>query len=434
MNKEIEFWKRLKCYNDIDRELFLSEKWQVKNTIKNRIELINFLRQELSQEIIDDFTMSLSKNPMQIKISPYILSLIDWDNFHADPIRKQFIPLFSEYKKDHPALRLDSLSESQDSPVNGIIHRYPNKVLFLSNHSCPVYCRFCTRSYMVGENTSSVTKSHNVAMPNKWDDAINYIKKNNEIEDVVVSGGDVYTLPAKHLSLLLTALLNIQSVKRIRIATKSLAVLPTKFLASDSWARAIIDANSLALKKRKQFSIQTHFNHANEITWITKMAADFLFDNGIKVRNQTVLMKGVNDSFHSLKNLMDSLVDINIEPYYIYMHDLVPGSEFFRTSLKSALELEELLRGSTSGYNIPNFVVDLPGGGGKRNIWSFRHYDLNSGISVYRSPIIDQNKFYFYFDPISQDNKNVADMKVFSQDSLDFIVNNIKSKIFEELR
>ncbi|HHH1742705.1 TPA: KamA family radical SAM protein [Yersinia enterocolitica] len=434
MNNEIEFWKKLKCYNDIDRELFLSEKWQVKNTIKNKVELTKFLRQELSQEVIDDFTMSLSKNPMQIKISPYILSLIDWDNFHEDPIRKQFIPLCSEYRKDHPALKLDSLSESKDSPVKGIIHRYPNKVLFLSNHSCPVYCRFCTRSYMVGENTSSVIKNHNVAMPDTWNDAISYIKKNNQIEDVVVSGGDVYTLPAKHLSLLLTELLNIQTVKRIRIATKSLAVLPTKFLASDNWARAIIEANKLALKKRKQFSIQTHFNHANEITWITKMAADFLFDNGVKVRNQTVLMRSVNDNFHCLKNLMNSLVNINIEPYYIYMHDLVPGSEFFRTSLKSALELEELLRGSTSGYNIPNFVVDLPGGGGKRNIWSFRHYDLESGISVYRSPIIDKNKSYFYFDPISRDKDYVTDMKKFSQDNLNLIANNIKCKIFEELR
>ncbi|MFT3604022.1 hypothetical protein ACMWDG_26935, partial [Klebsiella pneumoniae] len=171
MSNEVEFWKRLKCYSGIDYNTFLSEKWQLKNTIKNRDELLEFLRQELPQEIIDDFTLSLSKNPMQIKLSPYILSLIDWDNFHEDPIRKQFIPLFSEYKKDHPALRLDSLNESDDSPVQGIIHRYPNKVLFLSNHSCPVYCRFCTRSYMVGESTASVSKSHNVAMPNNWHDA-----------------------------------------------------------------------------------------------------------------------------------------------------------------------------------------------------------------------------------------------------------------------
>ena len=434
MSNEVEFWKRLKCYSGIDCETFLSEKWQLKNTIKNRDNLLEFLRQELPQEIIDDFTLSLSKNPMQIKLSPYILSLIDWDNFHEDPIRKQFIPLFSEYKKDHPALRLDSLNESDDSPVQGIIHRYPNKVLFLSNHSCPVYCRFCTRSYMVGESTASVSKSHNVPMPNNWHDAINYIINNENIEDVVVSGGDVYTLPAKHLKTLLTELLNIQSVKRVRIATKSLAVLPTKFLSSDGWASAIIDANTLALKKRKQFSIQTHFNHANEITWITKKAADLLFDHGIKVRNQTVLMKNINDSFQSLKDLMDSLVNINIEPYYIYMHDLVPGSEFFRTTLKSALELEELLRGSTSGYNIPNFVVDLPGGGGKRNVWSYRHYDIESGISIFRSPVIDKNKFYFYFDPIAQGKESDVNMENFDQANLDAIIEKIKNKKFEELR
>ncbi|OCA54744.1 KamA family radical SAM protein [Photorhabdus namnaonensis] len=434
MSNETEFWKSLKCYRGIDRETFLSEKWQVKNTIKNREDLVFFLRQELPQEVIDDFTLSLSKNPMQIKISPYVLSLINWNKFHDDPIRKQFIPLFSEYKKDHPALRLDSLNECDDSPVQGIIHRYPNKVLFLSNHSCPVYCRFCTRSYMVGESTASITKHRNVAMPKNWHDAIDYIMMNKNIEDVVVSGGDAYTLPAKHLKMLLTELLNIQSIKRLRIATKSLSVLPTKFLADDDWTSAIIDANNLALKKRKQFSIQTHFNHANEITWITKRAADFLFDHGIKIRNQTVLMKDINDSFDKLKNLMDSLVNINIEPYYIYMHDLVPGSEFFRTTLKSALELEELLRGSTSGYNIPNFVVDLPGGGGKRNIWSYRHYDTKSGISIFRSPVIDKNKFYFYFDPIVQNEEKTIDVEAFSQANLDIIVEKIKHKKIEELR
>lgn len=426
MDKNEEFWKKLNSYHLIDKETFTSEKWQVRNTLKNKEGLCAFLQKEASAEVAENFALSLAKNPMQIRVSPYVLSLIDWHNLYNDPVRKQFIPLSSEFKKDHPALRLDSLSENSDSPVRGIIHRYPDKVLFLSNHSCPVYCRFCTRSYLVGESTKLVNKIHNIAVPNNWKEAIGYIQSHPEIKDVVVSGGDAYTLPAKHLAALLTALLEIENIKRIRIATKTLTVLPTKFLAEDGWADAIIAANNLARQKRKQFSIQTHFNHANELTWLTKKAADLLFDHGVKVRNQTVLMKDINDNFCNMKNLLDALIQINIEPYYVYMHDLVPGCEFFRTSLKSALELEEMIRGWTSGYNIPNFVVDLPGGGGKRNIWSFRHYDRSTGISVFRSPVVDKNKFYFYFDPISEKMDNMHNRHLFSDEYLNIIINKLK--------
>lgn len=419
MDNGIEFWKKLDSYKDVDKKTFLSEKWQVRNSIKNKYDLDIFLRKFLNRDLVNDFMFSISKNPMQIKLSPYVLSLIDWDNFRNDPVRKQFIPLLSEHKKDHPALKLDSLDETHDSPVQGIVHRYPNKILFLSNHSCPVYCRFCTRSYMVGENTEAVNKTHNVAAPTDWNNAIRYILENPLIEDVLVSGGDVYTLPAKSLLILLTRLLEIPSVKRVRIATKSLAVLPTKFLASDGWLDAIITANQLALKKRKLFSIQTHFNHANEITWITKLAIDILFSNCIRIRNQTVLMKGINDDFNSMKNLLDSLISINVEPYYVYMHDLVPGSEFFRTSLAAALELEEQIRGSVSGYLMPTFVVDLPNGGGKRNIWSFRSYDIENGISIFRSPVINNDKIYYYFDPLPEKQDLKIDYKLFYQSDID---------------
>lgn len=428
---EDEFWKRVKRYRDTTRMDFLSEKWQLRNTLKKKEALYQFLQEEAPHEVADDFMMSWSRNPMQIKISPYILALINWKNCRADPVRKQFIPLLSEYQQDHPALRLDSLNESGSSPVQGIVHRYPNKVLFLSNHSCPVYCRFCTRSYLVGENTPTVIKHRNVAIPAVWAQALEYIAQHPQIEDVVVSGGDAYTLPAKHLQELLDALLVLPNIKRVRVATKALAVLPTKFFAEDNWVNALVEASRLACKQRKQFSIQTHFNHPNEITWVTAKAAHYLFDQGIKVRNQTVLLRGINDNYPVLKNLIDALIAINIEPYYVYMHDLVTGSEYFRTSLNSALVLEEKIRGCTSGYNLPDFVVDLPGGGGKRNIWSYRHYDTDTGISVFRAPVIDENKFYFYFDPLNEQGRE-GQSNHYDANSLKAIVRDMQQKSLGE--
>ncbi|PVZ13897.1 MULTISPECIES: KamA family radical SAM protein [unclassified Pseudomonas] len=399
MNEPL-FWQRLRQYRDVERSAFLCERWQLRNSLRSAERLYDFIRMEASQALADDFAASLAHNPMQVRLTPYVLALIDWQNAASDPLRRQFIPLASEYVPDHPALALDSLSEHRDSPVPGVVHRYPGKALLLATRSCPVYCRFCTRSYLVGGDTAAVTKAHEVATPNRWQQALTYIRDTPAIEDVVVSGGDAYNLPARHLWPLLEALLNIKHVRRVRVASKALAVLPCALLDECGWSSALIAAQQLAREQRKQFSLQTHFNHAREITWITRLAADALFDRGIRVRNQTVLLRGVNDEPQGLGALLEALVAINVEPYYVYLHDLVPGSETLRTPLSTAIRLEEALRGRTSGYEFPRFVVDLPGGGGKRHVCSFRHYDPGLGVSLFRAPAIDPERRYYHFDPL----------------------------------
>lgn len=397
---EPAFWQRLRQYREVERSAFLSECWQLRNSLRSPERLYDFICIEASQALADDFAASLANNPMQVRLTPYVLALIDWHNPSADPLRRQFIPLASEYVPDHPALALDCLSEHRDSPAPGVVHRYPNKALLLATRSCPVYCRFCTRSYLVGGDTVAVTKAHEAATPNRWQQALDYIRDTPAIEDVVVSGGDAYSLPARHLWSLLQALLEIDHVRRVRVASKVLAVLPCALLDEHGWSSALIAAQRLAREQRKQFSLHTHFNHAREITWVTRLAADALFDRGIKVRNQAVLLCGVNDTPQSLGKLLDVLMALNVEPYYVYLHDLVPGSETLRTPLSTAIGLEEALRGRTSGFDFPRFVVDLPGGGGKRHVCSFRHYDQGLGVSLFRAPAIDPGRRYYHFDPL----------------------------------
>jgi len=191
-----------------------------------------------------------------------------------------------------------------------------------------------------------------------------------------------------------------KNVRRMRYATKGLAVMPQKILTDDAWVDAITRVVELGRRLHKEVVIHTHFNHPSEITAITKAALDKLFERGITVRNQTVLQRGVNDDVATMLLLVKRLSYINVHPYYIYMHDLVKGVEDLRTTLASGLAIEKGIRGATAGFNTPLVVVDAPGGGGKRDAHSYEHYNRETGVSVYTSPSVHPGQTYFYFDPI----------------------------------
>ncbi|MCB9749579.1 MAG: KamA family radical SAM protein [Myxococcales bacterium] len=396
------FWQRIPAYKSVDEATFLDHRWQAKKSITQPKKLIEAVQDLVSEEFLADARAGFARAPMSVRVSPYLLSLVDWQNPYDDPIRRQFLPVRSHMLADHPKLDLDSLHEQADAPTEGLTHRYPDKVLFLALDTCPVYCRFCTRSYAVGINTEEVEKVSLKANRMRWDQAFAYIESRPEIEDVVISGGDVYQLRAEHLTDIGHRLLDIKHVRRMRFATKGPAVMPQKLLTDDAWVRALVEVVERGRRMCKEVVVHTHFTHPNEITAISKRAMDRLFQFGVIVRNQSVLQRGVNDSVAVMKHFIKKLSYMNVQPYYVYMHDLVKGAEDMRTTLAVALDLEKQIRGVTAGFNTPTFVVDAPGGGGKRDVHSFEHYNRETGVSVYRSPNVDPDAFYLYFDPIDQ--------------------------------
>lgn len=377
------------------------------------------------EEFLANVVEGMKTAPMAVRLTPHILSVINWVDPVNDPVRCQFIPLKSGLLPDHPKLMLDSLQETTGSPVPGLVHRYPDKALFLGKHRdgglfflffliflasaeqslatsvCPVYCRFCTRSYAVGANTESVTKTTMKPSKRRWETMFEYIEKTPAIQDIVVSGGDCYYLQPEHLQYIGERLLSIPNIKRFRLASKGLAVCPMRITdRSDGWTDSLVDLSNKGRQIGKQVALHTHFNHPAEITYATELAARYLFQQGVTVRNQTVLLKGVNDDLDTMSRLVRQLADLNVQPYYVYQGDMISGVEDLRTPLSTIVELEKKMRGTIAGFMMPAFVVDLPGGGGKRLANSYETYDRNSGLSTWRAPGVAGDKVFEYYDPV----------------------------------
>lgn len=394
------FWQSIPAYADIDEATFLDHHWQARRSVTRIEKLLDALSGLAAPEFLADAAGGFRRAPMSVRISPYLLSLIDWTRPYDDPLRKQFVPVESRLLADHPKLELDSLHEQADSPVPGLTHRYADKVLFLALDSCPVYCRFCTRSYAVGSDTETVEKVGLRVNAARWEQAFAYIASRPEVEDVVVSGGDVYQLRASQIHEIGERLLAIPQIRRIRFATKGPAVMPQKIITDTEWREALLGVVAHGRRRHKEVALHTHFNHPNEITYITERAMGLLSEQGVTMRNQCVLQRGVNDNVEVMTQLVKRLSHIQVQPYYVYLHDLVHGVEDLRTTLQTALDLEKHVRGVTAGFNTPTFVVDAPGGGGKRDIHAYEHYDRDTGISVYTSPSVKPGAFYCYFDPL----------------------------------
>jgi lysine 2,3-aminomutase len=398
--REGEFWRNVPAYRDVDEATFMDHVWQGRHSVKTPEELLETIKDLVPSPFFDDARKGFKHAPMAVRVSPYMIASIDWSNAYNDPIRRQFIPIASKLLPDHPRLTLDSLHEQEDSPVTGLTHRYVDKALFLPLNTCPVYCRFCTRSYAIGPDTEDVDKAHVANAPKNWRDAFAYIASRPELEDIVISGGDTYQLAPKSLQLIGDALLDIPHVRRMRFATKGPAVMPMKILTDTAWTDALTAVVERGRTLGKEVVLHTHFNNPNEISWITQRAMAVLFERGITVRNQTVLIRGVNDDVDTMTMLVKRLEYINVHPYYVYMHDLVKGVEDLRTSIQTAIDIEKHVRGATAGFNTPTFICDAPGGGGKRDVHSFEYYDRENGIAVYTAPSVKPGQYFLYFDPI----------------------------------
>jgi lysine 2,3-aminomutase len=388
-----------RLFRDVSPSSFLDHHWQDRNSVIRFQQLERLLDGVISQAALDEMGRGLSKVGMSLRITPYILSLIDWSAVESDPIRRQFLPMHFELEEDHPCLSVDSLSERETSPVPGLVHRYPTKVLFIATSVCPVYCQYCTRSYAVGQDTLALQKEH-VASARNWGPALDYIRDHPEIEDVVLSGGDVARLKPAVITRLGVALLEIPHIRRLRLATKSLCVEPMKILNDDAWFRAIVDLVEQGRRLFKDVCLHTHFNHPSEVTDLVEAGMRRLHSEGVHVRNQAVLLRGVNDDALTQIELMAELGRNNIHSYYVYTCDMVLGIEHFRVPLKTAQSLEKQVRGTTTGFNTPLYVVDAPGGGGKRDVHSAEFENAQLGIHGFRAPAIDPSRIYFYLDPL----------------------------------
>lgn len=384
----------------MDYQTFMDYKWQEKNAITTHKKLLKTIADLTSVEFLEDAKMGFQRAPMTTRITPYLLSLMDWKDPFNCPIRKQFLTLASHLKPDHPMMRFDSLNEQDDSPIKGLTHRYEDKVLFLALDTCPVYCRYCTRAYAVGGDTATAEKVSIKADQDRWADMFKYLRENKQIQDVVISGGDAFRLKAAQVTEIGEELLKIDHIRRFRFATKGISVMPMKIITDTAWTDAVVRISDKARSQYKEVCIHTHFNHVNEITQITQDAMNLLFSRGIKVRNQSVFQNSVNDTAETMIPLVKKLSYINVQPYYVYVHDLTAGTEDMRTTVKTAMDLEKRVRGTTAGFNTPTFVVDAPGGGGKRDVHSCEWYDIMTGISVWAAPSVKPGKKFLYFDPL----------------------------------
>lgn len=395
-----EFWRHLPAYRHIDTDTFLDHAWQSRNAVTHPNRLRDTLGDLVPDGFYRDVEEGLRRSPMSMRLSPYLIALINWSAPDLCPLRKQFVPVGQSLIEDHPKLGYDALHEQADAPVPGLTHRYPDKALFLPLDTCPVYCRFCTRSYSVGLDTAAVEKVALRVNQTRWRQAFAYIASRPELEDIVISGGDAYNLRPEHIEDIGFTLLDIPHIRRIRFATKGLAVIPQKILTHRAWLDALTRVADYGRRQRKEAAIHTHFNHPAEATWITREALGLLYDRGIVVRNQSVLLRGVNDDAATITTLIRRLGYLNVQPYYMYLCDMVKGMEDLRTSLAVAIWLEKQVRGATAGFHTPAFVCDTPGGGGKCSVHAYEVYHRDTGIAVFTAPEVKPGQLFLYYDPL----------------------------------
>lgn len=316
--------------------------WQLRNRITDVDELRKYIKLLPEEEAI----FAKEGFSFRMAITPYYLSLIDPENPN-DPIRMQAIPRIEESDIGVSDMA-DPLSEDEDAPVPGMTHRYPDRVLLLLTDQCAMYCRHCTRRRKAGEHDAPMPKEN-------VDQAIEYIRNHPEIRDVILSGGDPLTLGDERLDEILSKLSEIEHLDIVRLGSRTPVVLPMRFT----------DSLLNVLKKYPFVWLNTHYNHAQEISDEAADALARIAGAGVPLGNQSVLLKGVNDHPEVMKALVHKLVRNRVRPYYIYQCDLSEGITHFRTPISRGIEIIEALRGHTSGLCVPTFVVDAPGGGGK---------------------------------------------------------------------
>jgi len=408
-------WTRLPGYRGVTREQWESAQWQRAHTAKNLKEFKEALGDALDDELLEDIRRDQEERAtMSMLLPPQMINTMREDDLRSDPVRRYMAPALSEREKEwpsHPLSSRDSLHEADMWAVEGLTHRYPTKVLAELIPTCPQYCGHCTRMDLVGNDTLQVLKyKFETKQNDRWDLMLDYLRRTPQVRDVVVSGGDMANVPIKRLEGFVMSLLDIENVRDIRIATKGLMGLPQHFLQDD--VRAAFDRMGARANERGvDIAVHTHVNHANQVTPLVRDAAQMVLDAGFRdVRNQGVLLRGVNTTVNDLLELCFTLMDHGkILPYYFYMCDMIPNAEHWRTSVYEAQQLQFGLLGYMPGFATPRVVCDVPFVG-KRWVHMLKDYDHTRGISYwtknYRTGIEYDDpealtRQYHYYDPIS---------------------------------
>jgi lysine 2,3-aminomutase len=407
-------WRRLPGYRDITDQDWASAKWQRLHTVKN----LDGLRKVFGEHLPQDLAASIERDQseratMSMLIPPHMLNTMNEKDLWGDPIRHYMIPAFADRATEwtsHPFAQRDSLHEADMWAVEGLTHRYPTKVLAELLSTCPQYCGHCTRMDLVGNSVPQVIKHRfELKQKERYRAILEYLRATPSVRDVVVSGGDVANLPIAHLEEFVGAVIEIPNIRDIRLATKGLMGLPQHFLQDE----VLAGLERLALKAIEydvDLAVHTHVNHANSVTPTFARAVKKLHEMGFRdVRNQGVLMRGVNDSQPDLLDLSFALLDgAKVMPYYFYMCDMIPNSEHWRLSVHEAQELQHSIMGYLPGFATPRIVCDVPFVG-KRWVHQVESYDRVTGISYwtknYRTGIeyddVDAlGRTYEYYDPI----------------------------------
>lgn len=337
-------YQQIAIYKDVNPLDWEDWHWQIKNRICNK----DALSQIINLTPDEEKGIDKAKGRLAMAITPYWGALLDPEDANC-PIRRQSVPVIQE-SVIAPHEMTDPCAEDRDSPAPHLVHRYPDRVLLLATDHCAMYCRHCTRRRLVGDHEAKDANS-----ANRFDAAIEYIKSDRKIRDVLISGGDPLILEDEELDNLLQKIRGISHVEFLRLGTRAPVTLPQR----------ITEKLVNTLKKYSPLWVSIHFNHPKEITKRCKIACDMLAEAGIPLGSQSVLLKGINDRPYIMKKLVQELLQIRVRPYYIYQCDPVRGTQHFRTPVATGINIMEKLRGHTSGYAVPTYVIDGPGGGGK---------------------------------------------------------------------
>jgi lysine 2,3-aminomutase len=407
-------WRRIPAYEDVSPREWYSVKWQRRHTVKKLDELKAALGHHLADDLYADIKRDQAERAtMSMLVPPQMINTMDLSDLRSDPIRRYMVPAFSERDPDwpsHPLAARDSLHESDMWAVEGLTHRYPTKVLAELLSTCPQYCGHCTRMDLVGNDVPQVVKYRfEMKQKERHEAILEYLRETPSVRDVVVSGGDMANLPIAHLEDFVARLIDIDNIRDIRLATKGLMGLPQHFLQDDVLA-GLERLAKKAVKREVDLAVHTHINHVNSVTPLVARVAKKLLDMGFRdVRNQGVLLRGVNDSQGALLDLSFVLLDkAKVMPYYFYMCDMIPNSEHWRLAVHEAQALQHAIMGYLPGFATPRIVCDVPFVG-KRWVHQTEEYDRVRGISYwtknYRTGIEhDQpdalTRRYEYYDPI----------------------------------
>ncbi|MGZ8604916.1 MAG: KamA family radical SAM protein [Actinomycetota bacterium] len=408
-------WTRLPGFTDVSKDQWESAQWQRSHTIKNLVELKRALGHHLAEDLYADIERDQHERAtMSMLIPPQMVNTMDATDLRADPVRRYMAPAFSDREPEfpsHPMASRDSLHEADMWAVEGLTHRYPTKVLAELIPTCPQYCGHCTRMDLVGNDTEQILKyKFEMKQNDRWDAMLEYLRRTPSVRDVVVSGGDMANVPIQRLREWLFKLMDIENVRDVRIATKGLMGIPQHFL-QDEVLQGYEAIATRAHERGVEVAIHTHVNAAQQVTPLVGSAVRKLLDMGFRdVRNQGVLLRGVNTTTNQILELCFMLMDhAKVMPYYFYLCDMIPGSEHWRLAVWEAQDLQFSIMGYLPGFATPRFVCDVPFVG-KRWVHMVSEYDRTKGITYwrknYRTGIEYDDpealtRVYPYYDPVS---------------------------------